>query len=292
MEQSNIPCGVVRDLLPLYAEDMTGGESRALIESHLPTCPTCRKELASIQSPPAPAPRATASLRNVNRGLRRKKLLAASAAALAVLLASLMAMGFAGKTSIRVTKEDYIVCERAATNVRLNAPQQWKELFLKAPYDTLLSSEVETRRVRGDVDHVEQVVFFSGCETPKSRWLFRTYGKPPFNSGPQLDFDRYEEDAGYVYSQPEIGIEGVTGPYPGQESAPVVLTAHTITTRVYFVPYDKWAAFVNLDPFSPEALAMAQLLWDREADAYDVFRHDSGGELVAAGRHEAGTPLE
>ena len=31
----NIPCGVVRDLLPLYAEELTSEESKTLIEEHL-----------------------------------------------------------------------------------------------------------------------------------------------------------------------------------------------------------------------------------------------------------------
>ena len=34
-----LPCAVVRDLLPLYAEKMTESETQSLIEEHLQDCP-------------------------------------------------------------------------------------------------------------------------------------------------------------------------------------------------------------------------------------------------------------
>ena len=37
-----LPCEVVRDLLPLYAEDMVSPESRVLTEEHLAECGSCR----------------------------------------------------------------------------------------------------------------------------------------------------------------------------------------------------------------------------------------------------------
>ena len=39
-------CGVIRDLLPLYADDACSEESRTLVEEHLAECPACAEELA------------------------------------------------------------------------------------------------------------------------------------------------------------------------------------------------------------------------------------------------------
>lgn len=291
---TELTCGVARDLLPLYADNLTGEESRALVEAHLEACGPCRAELTAIRSSlPRVAPKASKSLRRVNQRLRRKKAFIALAAAIAVLTVSLGAMGFATKTGIRVTGLDYAVCERSAMNVRTGNPDHWKELFIKVPYESLKQRAFEIKRTRGEVDEVEQVIFFTGYETAHSRWMNLRYGQQPFNSGPMLDFDWYEEDPDYVYSQPQRSIEGVTAPYPGQESAPVILTAHTKTTQVYFVPYGLWDAFESLDPFSAAAMEMATLLWDREADEYDVFRQDATTYgLIDPQRHEAGTPLE
>ena len=36
-----LPCSVVRDLLPLYAEKMIETETRLLVDEHLAECPEC-----------------------------------------------------------------------------------------------------------------------------------------------------------------------------------------------------------------------------------------------------------
>ena len=35
-----IPCGVIRDLLPLYVEDLASEETKQLLDEHLADCPT------------------------------------------------------------------------------------------------------------------------------------------------------------------------------------------------------------------------------------------------------------
>lgn len=42
-------CGIVRDLLPLYAEGMTGEASARFVESHMAECGECAEELKKIQ---------------------------------------------------------------------------------------------------------------------------------------------------------------------------------------------------------------------------------------------------
>ena len=44
-----LSCGVIRDLLPLYAENLAGEESRKLVEEHLSECEACQKELANLK---------------------------------------------------------------------------------------------------------------------------------------------------------------------------------------------------------------------------------------------------
>lgn len=41
-------CSIVRDLLPLYVEDMVSLESRDFISEHINKCPDCRLELESL----------------------------------------------------------------------------------------------------------------------------------------------------------------------------------------------------------------------------------------------------
>ena len=52
---SQITCGVVRDLLPLYVDGCCGADSRRLVEEHLAGCPDCRRARADMagELPPA-----------------------------------------------------------------------------------------------------------------------------------------------------------------------------------------------------------------------------------------------
>ncbi len=46
-----IRCDVIKDLLPLYAEDLASEGSRELVETHMEECDGCKKELDKIRKP-------------------------------------------------------------------------------------------------------------------------------------------------------------------------------------------------------------------------------------------------
>ena len=43
-------CDVIRDILPLYADEACSDKSRALVEEHLGECEACREELAKMRA--------------------------------------------------------------------------------------------------------------------------------------------------------------------------------------------------------------------------------------------------
>ena len=47
----SLPCSVIRDLLPLYAEDLAGEESKTLVEKHLEDCADCKAALEDLKEP-------------------------------------------------------------------------------------------------------------------------------------------------------------------------------------------------------------------------------------------------
>ena len=51
-----LSCTVIRDLLPLYAEDLLREENRKLVEDHLASCQACQKELEAMREPAPPQP--------------------------------------------------------------------------------------------------------------------------------------------------------------------------------------------------------------------------------------------
>ena len=66
-------CGVVRDLLPLYADDVASPDSRALVEEHLKGCEDCRAELEQLERAVQLPPERDGSgeVRRWKRGLNR-----------------------------------------------------------------------------------------------------------------------------------------------------------------------------------------------------------------------------
>lgn len=84
-------CAIIRDLLPLYAEEMVSPASAALVREHLEECPDCARLLAQMQRPvPVRAePEAAAPLRKLKKTLHRRGL----AAALAVCLVTAVCVG-------------------------------------------------------------------------------------------------------------------------------------------------------------------------------------------------------
>lgn len=84
-----LPCELIHDLLPLYAEHLTSPETNQLLEEHLQSCPACQEELRVIQLPVPVQPDAAADapLKTIRNTLRRKRILTV----LAVLLCTLAA---------------------------------------------------------------------------------------------------------------------------------------------------------------------------------------------------------
>lgn len=72
-----ISCDVIRDLLPLYAEDMVSEDSKQLVDEHLCQCDPCTKQLAimkKVQTLPVDVD--TKSLERVENTIRRRRMLA------------------------------------------------------------------------------------------------------------------------------------------------------------------------------------------------------------------------
>lgn len=89
----NITCNIIKDLLPLYAEDLVSQDSKALVDDHLCGCDSCMKELEALkQAPKVPMEVETTSLKRVEDAIRKRKMLTAATAVLT--LAAVLVTGF------------------------------------------------------------------------------------------------------------------------------------------------------------------------------------------------------
>ena len=79
--KDDLSCGVVRDLLPSYVENLLGEESKEAVDRHLETCPECRERKEDMAAPTGAEETAEAAkevdfLRRVKKGTVKKIALA------------------------------------------------------------------------------------------------------------------------------------------------------------------------------------------------------------------------
>ena len=73
----DISCDIIRDLLPLYAEDLVSEDSRKLVDDHLCTCDPCTKQLGILKKAAViPIEVETKSLKRVEHTIRGRRILA------------------------------------------------------------------------------------------------------------------------------------------------------------------------------------------------------------------------
>ncbi len=96
-----LPCTVVRDLLPLFAEKITAPETQSLIEEHLSGCPECRREYSEIEDGATAtadmAVNTAAPLRTLKKEIRRRRWYASLIAALFVFLVAILYIYHSGR---------------------------------------------------------------------------------------------------------------------------------------------------------------------------------------------------
>lgn len=78
-------CNIIRDILPLYIEDMVSADTVSFVEEHLESCAECREELSKLKKSTETADRSkpvstsyvneAAPLKAVKKRLRRKQIL-------------------------------------------------------------------------------------------------------------------------------------------------------------------------------------------------------------------------
>ncbi len=81
-----ITCEIIRDLLPLYAEDMASPDSRRLVEDHLGGCEACTSILEEMKREAAiPMETNPEGLNRLKRNIRRRRILSVMTAVMLVI---------------------------------------------------------------------------------------------------------------------------------------------------------------------------------------------------------------
>lgn len=120
----DISCDIIRDLLPLYAEDLVSDATRELVDDHLCGCDPCTKQLGILKkAAKLPVEVDTGGLKRLENLIRRKRIVTVMAAVLTVITVLLAATGWLNVTV-------YLDPENAVIAVE---PQEDGSLWYKVP---------------------------------------------------------------------------------------------------------------------------------------------------------------
>lgn len=108
-----ISCDIIRDLLPLYAEDMTSPDSNKLVDEHLCTCDACTKQLGILKkAAQLPVEVDTGALKRVENIIRRKRILTVAVAVMTVITLLVSIVGWLNVT-VYPEPEDAVITVEA-----------------------------------------------------------------------------------------------------------------------------------------------------------------------------------
>lgn len=226
----DISCDVIRDILPLYAEDLASPATRELVESHLSDCEGCSQELERLKkAQKIPVDTDVHSLRRVSAGLRNRRIL--TVVCVVMTLVSLIWSGMVFMvTPIALSYEDAIesveLREDGALAIDLSGarigtgwmsyPESDIDLFfaLTTPYDWLLA--------KWEDRHISQM-----SENELEDYVQKRYVKQHLT---QEDWDRFytvstrycfvnEQGSLYISYTPELEdqVQEQLGPYTPSE---------------------------------------------------------------------------
>ena len=113
-----ISCNIIRDLLPLYAENLASEDTRALVDEHLCDCEDCTNVLNSMkQGTPVPMETDTQTLNKVKKTIIRRRALSIMASVFTLITLASLVLTFLF-TPFQLTKEqaldDFYVREDGA----------------------------------------------------------------------------------------------------------------------------------------------------------------------------------
>lgn len=107
----DITCDIIRDLLPLYAEDLTSEGSRKLVDDHLCGCDECARQLGVLKKTQViPVDTEVKSLKRVGDTIRRRRVLA-------VLTAVMFLMTLILSVTLLLDARIYLTAEQAVESV-------------------------------------------------------------------------------------------------------------------------------------------------------------------------------
>lgn len=218
-----ISCNIIRDLLPLYAEDLASEDTRALVDEHLRECEDCTNVLNEMKkSSPVPVEAAPESLNKVKKTIRRRRVVSVMAAVLTVITIASFVFTYLF-TPFQLTKEqaldDFYVREDGAIVIDYSpyvtgrSQSGWNENWFINQYSTRFDMILGMNR-----PDMWSLYGGDGIVTEEERQRYENI---------EIIYGRFESADGKVSAD---------GPIPGEENGGTIVEWESEKNWWYFDP--------------------------------------------------------
>ena len=169
-------CEVIKDLMPLYVDDVCSKESKKIIEEHLEICDSCKQYYDamkssdnSIVSEDKNNEILADSLQKVKKQIKIKKILAVSS----TLIITFAFLCISAVAIIGLQHMDYIIPYSDDITLTDETPKEWKEWY--SDRDNQLIIRAEGKQIVGMISELveieeegktEKILFFNVTTTP------------------------------------------------------------------------------------------------------------------------------
>lgn len=200
----NKECGIIKDLLPLYAENIASPETVEFVEEHLKTCEECRKEYERVKEREPIEPKAlqadTAPLLKLKRKMRAKRIQTVAVTAFTVIALLVSIFAFLNAPIYFPYSADIITVTENDNNT---VTYTFNEKVTHYSSDTYHDSYVE------GYNRAEIIAWTSIWDK-----LFSTRERPlQFTEGYQIPVYYLSNDGTEdvcIYGEPLEGVDGIT----------------------------------------------------------------------------------
>ena len=115
-------CDMIKDLLPLYADDVCSEESRKAVEEHINSCPDCKAELEKLRKSVTVSPQKDADvLKRIKKRLRIEKLVVGLISVFAICGALLIGLVYLINSDTSMDMEKYGILNNVSVTEHDNA---------------------------------------------------------------------------------------------------------------------------------------------------------------------------
>lgn len=225
-----LPCEVVRDLLPLFAEDMVSDESRRLIEEHLAECASCR---AASEAMGAPVPdvqfRMDTAQGFVKYEKKKKRKLAVT---IALITAAAVAAYFIMHIALLLGVIGFILLDGAFSQVKVDTDASHYLRYMSEEAENEyrnkwgMDESIFPDELTDDMQVLEyKMVYYNPWDAQFLSYLTVTYSQSDY----EAELDRLA-DCGITTYKDYYGVTGFSG-----EEDPIAMNADDYQGFVYAI---------------------------------------------------------